>query len=50
MTTMTNDLLCEKCNDYGWNMVDGVWVNGGIVEKNFCNNMCANHYQIGAEG
>ena len=24
MKTMINDLLCEKCNDYGWNMVDGV--------------------------
>ena len=80
---MTN-LLCEKCGDYGWDMVDGVcsvcldghkeaqpvqqtqpkcaycgkpasqlylvWVNGGRVEKNFCNNMCASYYQMGAEG
>lgn len=83
MTTMTNTLLCEKCNNFGWDMIDGVcsvcldsheeatpteytpkcgycgepvnllyvvWVNGRMVEKNFCNNMCANYYQMGAEG
>ena len=78
-------ILCEKCGDYGWDMVDGVcsvcldghkqaqpeqkfepvkcaycgkpasqlylvWVNGGRIEKNFCDNMCANYYQMGAEG
>ena len=27
-----------------------VWVNGGRVEKNFCDNKCANNFQKGAEG